>query len=217
LSSGDIRRAADAWAEIALGEHASIPSFARFVMELVAVGAPPELLTRAAAAISDEVRHARMAFSMAGELLGHPVGPSEIDISGALTKQPEIPDICIAAFVDGCIEEGIAAEQARLAAAECSGRGANIWRIVAKDEYSHAELAWSSVEWMLTKQPKVASNLRGQLQQVKYSLHNTVLNEDREGLLKYGIVSRRRIAQISVEAFAEKIYPRACSLIERSA
>jgi len=52
---------------------------------------------------------------------------------------------------------------------------------------------------------------------VKYSLHNTVLNEDREGLLKYGIVSRRRIAQISVEAFAEKIYPRACSLIERSA
>ncbi len=215
--SDDRRRAADAWCQIALGEHASVPSFAKFVLELVAVGAPPGLLERAAAAIADEVRHARMAFDMATELLGRPVGPSSIDVAGAVTRQPELAEVCLATFSDGCIEEGIAAEQARLAAALCSGKPARIWTTVAAEEESHAELAWSAVEWMLSRQPDLAERMSIRLEQIRASLDETVIEEDREGLIEFGILPRRRMLDVARSAFTEQIYPRAQRLLAGSA
>ena len=47
---------ADAWVRDALAEHASVASFARCMLELMSVGAPPQLLSAAALAANDEVR-----------------------------------------------------------------------------------------------------------------------------------------------------------------
>src|SRR5690606_30816180 len=44
LSPAQRRLLADRWTRAALGEHASVASFARFVLDLAALGAPPELL-----------------------------------------------------------------------------------------------------------------------------------------------------------------------------
>lgn len=208
------RHAAEIWSQIALGEHASIPSFARFVLELVAVGAPPRLLDRAAVAISDEIRHAKLAFGLAGEFLGHPVGPSSLDVSNSVTRQPESADICIATLTEGCIGEGIAAETARVAAQECLGPTREVWATIAVDESSHSELAWSCVEWFLSQAPEVAPALYARLREVEASLANRVVDEDRAGLLDYGILSRQREASIAVEVFNRKILPRALALIE---
>ena len=186
------------------------------MLELVAVGAPPGLVERAAAAIADEVRHARMAFGMASELLGRPVGPSPIDVAGAVTGQPELAEVCLATFSDGCIEEGIAAEQARVAAASCPGKPGRIWTAVAAEEEAHAELAWSAVEWMLSRQPDLAEPLRTRLEQFEASLDENVVDEDREGLIEFGILPRRRMREIGRTAFAERIRPRAQRLLDGS-
>lgn len=55
---------ASRWLDSALLEHASIASFARFSLHLLAVGAPPELLERTQRAALDEIEHARLAFAI---------------------------------------------------------------------------------------------------------------------------------------------------------
>src|SRR5262249_9765660 len=59
LSHDQRERLARAWSEIALMEHASIAAFARFVLQLTSLGAPPELVEASNAALADETRHAR--------------------------------------------------------------------------------------------------------------------------------------------------------------
>ena len=48
-----------------LAEHASVASFARFSLQLMAVGAPVRLLEAASLAAVDEVRHTRQCFTAA--------------------------------------------------------------------------------------------------------------------------------------------------------
>ena len=56
LSSEVRTKLAECWAQDALAEHASIASFARFTLQLMAVGAPPQLLADTQRAAADEVR-----------------------------------------------------------------------------------------------------------------------------------------------------------------
>jgi hypothetical protein len=56
---------AAAWTQDALVEHASVAAFARTTLELMALGAPAELVAGAQAAAADEVRHARVSFALA--------------------------------------------------------------------------------------------------------------------------------------------------------
>ena len=46
-----------AWLEIARMEHASIAAFARFALQLLAVGAPPDLILAGQRAMADETNH----------------------------------------------------------------------------------------------------------------------------------------------------------------
>ena len=71
---------ADAWTTDALAEHASIAAFARFVLHLLAVGAPPGLLRDAQQALADEIDHAARTFGLASAYAGRAVGPGPIDI-----------------------------------------------------------------------------------------------------------------------------------------
>src|SRR5262249_9598845 len=66
---------ARAWEADALLEHASIAAFSRFAMDLLAVGAPPDLITAALAAATDEVRHARLCFTLAQRYSGQVIAP----------------------------------------------------------------------------------------------------------------------------------------------
>ena len=211
------RRAGEAWARIALGEHASVPSFAKFVLELVGVGAPPHLLERAAAAIADEVRHARLAFGFASKLLDRPIGPTAFDVVGSIETQPTASDICIATFCDGCIEEGIAAEQARYASEHTTGEAAGIWTIIAAEEAVHADLAWMTVEWLLEQQPGLAATLWTRLGELEEDIRGSAalaLAEDQNaGLEHYGILSRRVLAEIAVEYYESTLRPRAHALL----
>lgn len=143
---------AAAWQADGLMEHASIASFARFVLHLLALGAPPSLVAAAQQAMADEVEHARGCFALAGAYAGHPVGPGPLAIDGALTGPISLRDAAVAAVIEGCIGETLAAHQA-LAAAEVASEP-TVRRVlagIAEDEARHAELAWRFVAWALAQ------------------------------------------------------------------
>jgi hypothetical protein len=65
LSPEDCTLLAEAWAQDALGEHASVASFARHTLSLLAVCAPPNLLMATQISAIQEVQHAVLCFSVA--------------------------------------------------------------------------------------------------------------------------------------------------------
>src|SRR5258705_5529329 len=56
------------WRENGRTEHASVAAFARLTLDLVALGAPPHLISASQADAIDEVRHAELCFSLARSL-----------------------------------------------------------------------------------------------------------------------------------------------------
>jgi hypothetical protein len=150
LSPAERERRAAKWARAALGEHASVASFSRFALQLMAVGAPAELVAAAQRAAADEVEHARLAFAVASAYASHPVGPGPLPMPDA-PMGTSLVELAVATAEEGCINETVSTlrAQADLAATESEAERAVLHRIVA-DETRHAELAWQTVAWAIT-------------------------------------------------------------------
>lgn len=141
---------AAAWAEVARSEHASVPAFSRLALTLISFGAPSRLVEAAHRAALEEIEHARLAFAFAAAYADTAVAP------GSLVELRDAPGVTATSLaglaqeslIDGCLNEGIGAEVARQA---CERAGEPVVRaaleIIARDELSHAELAWQVVEW----------------------------------------------------------------------
>jgi hypothetical protein len=141
---------ADGWTDSALAEHASIASFSKFSLHLMAVGAPPELLAAAHQAALDEVRHAQQSFEIASIYAGEPLAPGPLDLSGDVLGPLDLPSIVAATVVEGCINETIAALQAQHAAEGAKPEYLRKTLVgIANDEQKHATLAWRFVAWAL--------------------------------------------------------------------
>ncbi len=128
-------------------------SFNRFVMELMALGAPPSLLMESLAAAGDEVVHARDCFSVASALSGTDVGPGRLAVDGILDDTtPE--GILTRLLTEGCVEETVSTSLAALRLAHTTDPSIRkvLERIVA-DETRHAALAWRSARWILSTRP----------------------------------------------------------------
>lgn len=120
--------------EDAFYEHASIASFARLSLSLLAFGAPPDLVADAHRAALDEIRHAQIAFASAGSRVGPGLCPAFAELRAHRT----LADLAEESFLDGCIGETIASVELREAAPD-----------IADEEAQHADLAWRIVEWAL--------------------------------------------------------------------
>ncbi|MCA9659908.1 MAG: ferritin-like domain-containing protein [Myxococcales bacterium] len=150
LDAATRERLADAWTDDGLAEHASVASFARFILELLAVGAPAELVSGAQRALADEVEHARLCFSLAAAYGGAPVGPGPLAIDAALDDGAALPSLVARALVEGCVGETLAALQAGVVAASATDPAvAQVLRRIADDELEHAALAWGFVRWAI--------------------------------------------------------------------
>jgi hypothetical protein len=148
-SPGESALLAKAWLEDARMEHASIASFARFALDLLAFGAPAELVEAAQRAMGDEIRHARLCFSIAAAYSKTPLGPGPIPLDG-VRPSIALAEAAAAAVREGCIGETVAAlmlEQQAQSARSPALRA--ILRELAADEANHAELAWKFVRWAL--------------------------------------------------------------------
>ena len=143
--------AAASWTQAALMEHASIAAFARFALELLALGAPPHLVHDATSAMADEQRHAAACFALASAYAGTPLGPGKLDVAHALDTV-DLERVAVTTFLEGCIGETVAAVEAReLAARAIDGVVAETLRVIAADESRHSALAWRFLRWALER------------------------------------------------------------------
>lgn len=139
---------ADRWERDALVEHASVAAFARLSLELLAHGAPAELLARTAQAMSDEVRHAQLCFGMASAYGGAPSGPSPLEIPAR--PVPTLAELAVETFVEGCINEACAAASAAETLAQQTDPVVrSVLQRIVVDETRHAQLAWDTLAWAL--------------------------------------------------------------------
>lgn len=151
LAPDERRSVTEGWTFAAQQEHASIASFSKFALELLAVAAPPPLLVSAHRAGLDEIEHARMSFKIASLCAGQPLGPGPLPISAqSITQSLTLQASAVAAALDGCLNETIAALEAGAAADATKHEAlALVLEEIARDEQNHAELAWEYVAWAI--------------------------------------------------------------------
>ncbi|WP_437998854.1 ferritin-like domain-containing protein [Sorangium sp. So ce185] len=147
---GDVRAALAAhWRDVAALEHASIASFARFSLELLALGAPPALLAGAQQAAMDEVAHARAAYTLASAYAGAALGPGPLDVTG-VAPATSAAAIVAALVEEACVGETVGAAEARaLAGLVRDPALVGTYERIAEDEGRHAELGWRALAWLL--------------------------------------------------------------------
>ena len=151
------------WLEIGQMEHASIAAFARFCLQLLELGAPHALLAAAQRAMADETEHIRLAFALASHYAGTPLGPGSLPMDGALPAS-QLEDVLALVLIEGCVGETTAALEAAEAAAHAEDpvvRG--VLERIARDEQTHAELAWRFVAWALGERPELATRVEREL------------------------------------------------------
>jgi hypothetical protein len=142
-------RLAAHWSRTALAEHASVGSFARFILQLLALGAPAALLSAAQAALADEVAHARACFALASAYAGAEVGPGPLPAACAPVATDRAAAV-LAAIDEACVGETLSALEVAEAAARAEDpRLRALLRTIADDEARHAALGWAFVRWAL--------------------------------------------------------------------
>lgn len=141
---------AEYWTREALTEHASIASFARCILELLALGAPADLLAAAQRALTEEQEHARTAFAFASAYAGAPVGPGPLEATGSLAGVIDRRSVALSTAREACIAETVAALLLADAAAQATDAvvRAALQR-TADEEMAHAALGWRTVAWLL--------------------------------------------------------------------
>ncbi|MCO4763169.1 MAG: ferritin-like domain-containing protein [Myxococcales bacterium] len=138
---------AAAWREDARMEHASIASFNQFSLDLLAVGAPAELVRDAQRAAMDEVDHAERCFGIVAKLTGALEGPGPLVLPAARNTYT-LAQIAADTARDGCVGETIAALLAGVRAHRATDpQVASALTTIAADEARHAELGWRFVKW----------------------------------------------------------------------
>jgi len=129
-----------AFARLAQLETVSIPAFGRLARELEAHGCSPELARRARSAQRDEVRHARVAWSLARRFGATPQKLASMPRPSARSRV----ELAIENVAEGCVREAYGAVVAAHQAARA--RDPEVRRAmgaIAADEAEHAELAWA--------------------------------------------------------------------------
>jgi hypothetical protein len=150
LSEGERREIGGYWLQNARAEHSSVAGFHRFALDLMAHGAPPELLARVSVAAMQELRHALDAFTLASAYLGQPTGPSPMHVGSQATIARSLAELAAWTARDGAIGETLAAYLAGHALASTTDPAVRrVLETVVRDETEHAELAWATLRWAL--------------------------------------------------------------------
>lgn len=204
------------WLEQALMEHASVAAFARFSLQLLALGAPAELVSSAASAMNDEIEHARACFELARRHRDDDVGPGPLSMDSAL-EGTDLESVMLGTIAEGCIGETIAAIEAAEAAAHCEdGAARGVLERIAADETRHAELAWRFVAWALESGPAALRErarvaFSSELQRA--SAGGAPSGLDRE-LARHGLIAPALRGELRQRVLSEVIAPCARALLE---
>lgn len=204
-----------AWLADAAAEHASVASFARFALQLMAVGAPAELLVETQRAIADEIEHARLCYALASAYAGDDLGPDRLPLEGVLPSTIDLTALAVSTIHEGCRGETLAALQAHVA----SGRTTDpvvraVLRRIAIDEEQHAALAWRFVAWALHRGGDLG--VRRAIEQAFAAPAVRVSTREAEGpdLSPHGRLPPAELASLHMRAESNLVRPLAQALLQ---
>lgn len=209
---------ARSWTEIALMEHASVASFARFALHLLGLGAPPELLVATTRAMQDETRHAQVCFALARRYGGEDLGPGELDLNDAFVES-DLESVVLSAVREGCIGETVSALEASEAAEHCVDTPTRlVLERIAREEAAHAELAWRFVAWALGRAgssliERVRSTFAAEL--ARPAEHDAPTSLHDLTLLAFGVVTPAEREKLRRRALSETVLPCADVLLSK--
>ncbi|MEM9696287.1 MAG: hypothetical protein AAGA56_27325 [Myxococcota bacterium] len=208
------RRLASQWLHDARMEHASVAAFGRLGLQLMAHGAPLDLVARCHRAAGDEVRHAALCLEVASGLSesSFALGP----LAWQLTETPTLAALIEESLRDGCLGEGAAALVAEEAAAACEVDGLQdaLGRL-AEEEREHAALAWRVVSWALHRDPETTrAVLQAWVEREAAELESPLAEPVAEHeVAAWGVVSPARERWLRQRCLAEVVLPAAQRLL----
>jgi hypothetical protein len=208
-----------AWLDDALREHASIASFARAAIELMAVGAPPELVEGCMRAGQDETDHARRCFALASIYAGRALGPGPLPPLGP--RDRELPMLAVETFLEGCVGETIAALVAERSLGSATDEAVRATlRVIVEDESRHAALAWRTVAWAVQQGgAPVATALLAMIEappQIASDGPSAVAKRNRAMLLAHGRLDGASLTQAVDDAWRDIIAPMLRDMLGRT-
>ncbi|MDI1449067.1 hypothetical protein [Polyangium sp. 6x1] len=205
------------WAEQGRNEHASVASFARFSMALMALGAPPALVEAAHHAALDEVRHARLAMSLASAYGGAPLGFGPLAVDGAFEDLGSLTAATLATVVEGCVGETLAAIEAAASAAEAGPRAVRLALLeIAEDEMRHAELGWAFVRWAIgTGGAALAAEVAATLEKALRMACADASVPGEEPPREHGFLPAEEVLSLRRQAAAQVLRPAGDALVEQ--
>ncbi len=136
------------WLKLAGDEHASVAAFSRLSLELLAAGAPPELVAATHRAALEEVEHAQLCFRVASLMTGRPCTAAPLPAAIAPLPPTDLARLAHESLTDGWLNEGAAARGIeRLAAKTRTPWLREALERVAREEHRHAELGARIAQW----------------------------------------------------------------------
>jgi len=144
-----------------------VAAFARLTLDLLALGAPHDLIAAVQAAAVDEVEHARLAYQIASRLADQPLQPGPLPFAAPITPSTDPVAVAVAAVREGCLGETVGAWLVAHAADHVADPDiAAVLHRIADDEARHAALSWRLVAWLMkTGGPAVRPAVIAALQQ----------------------------------------------------
>ncbi len=207
LSLGECTALAQYWQAVGLMEHASIAAFARFALELMGQGAPPELIEGAQQAMADETRHAKLAFALASRYANKDLGPGRLDLSGA-GPSSSLAEMVHTAVLEGAVGETIAAMEAAEALERATDPAVRrVLTQVVADETNHAQLAWNFLRWALQQDASLQEAMRQSFDALCQTVQHELAITDSSALPAHGLLSPALRQEIRIRALREVILP----------
>ncbi len=214
LEDGESSHAAASrfWLDAAALEHASVASFSRFSLQLLALGAPPGLLVDTHAAALDEIEHARLAYGLAGKLGARSRGPARLPAATSPIAT-DVAAIVEGLVVEGCVGETLGALEASAQLEDATGAARRVLERIAPDEARHAELAWRSLAWLVAEHGSVASDAATRAFEQAAREVRRDLPPTRDASPRHGLLSAEAIRAVRLAALREVVEPLARAVL----
>lgn len=209
------RQVARRWVERGRNEHASVASFGRFGVALMALGAPPELVEAAHRAAIDEVDHARLCLALASTYAGEALGFGALRVDGAFGEIDSLEAAAVDTVIEGCVGETLAALEATAIAAQAGPLAVRLaLEAIAEDEARHAELGWAFVRWALcVGDARLGARVTAAFESAAARATAGAEERGEEPPVEHGFLPAAELACLRRQAIAEVILPAAAALV----
>jgi len=139
-----------AWERAGADEHASVAAFTRLALQLMAHGAPSDLLRDVHRAALDEIGHAERCWLVARRLGGSAVAADRFPFTEPVAVDVTLAKLAADAVREGCLGETLGAHLAAVAAELAPEPDIRTeLAAIAAEEAEHAVLSFRIVAWAL--------------------------------------------------------------------